>query len=284
MSIDAWSLVATVVFGLGGSAAAWYGYKSFQASKEQLKIARDQASQVPRIELMAMSGCPLGEDFELYEEVRYARQEMEELQKKRAEEELAKRQREERERREREERERREKQRGPFNAETVEKMEESSLPDLLKSLVNPVDPLWKKHLADPPVISMPDFSPLGSVYEGPLPNYVIDVKIRNIGRAAAYDVTGWVEFEKEILEPVEHFASGDVEVIEETNDKVKVRLSVQNAGGRLFPSHNDPYTFRVPVLVHKVADTPLGYEFTSPQGDPAYGEFNLLLASGRQQE
>jgi len=35
MRAEAWSLVAAVVFGLGGIAAAWYGYKSFQASKEQ---------------------------------------------------------------------------------------------------------------------------------------------------------------------------------------------------------------------------------------------------------
>jgi len=114
---------------------------------------------------MAVSGCPLREDSELYEEVRYARQEMEELRRKRAEEERAKR--------EREEQERREKQRGPFNAEMAEEMEESSLSDLLKSLVNPP---WKKHLINPPVISILDFSLQGGVYEGSLPNYFRGIK------------------------------------------------------------------------------------------------------------
>jgi len=75
-----------------------------------------------------------------------------------------------------------------------------------------------------------------------------------------------------------------VEVIVETEDKVKVRLSVQNVGGRLFPSHNDPYTFRDPMMVHKVTDTSFEYEFMSPQRDPAYGTFNLMLDSGNQQE
>jgi hypothetical protein len=41
VSIEVLALVATVVFGLAGVAAAYYGYKSFWASREQLKLARE---------------------------------------------------------------------------------------------------------------------------------------------------------------------------------------------------------------------------------------------------
>jgi hypothetical protein len=118
------------------------------------------------------------------------------------------------------------------------------------------------------------------VYEGPVPNYYLDVGIRNVGRAAAYDVTGWVWFDKDVLEPIGHFARADVTVARQEHGRVKVELNVRREGGRLFPSHNDTYTFRIPVLVHKAADTPIEFEFTSPQGEPAHGTFNLLLASG----
>ncbi len=187
------------------------------------------------------------------------------------------REKREREEREREERERREKTRGGFNAETAEYWMKQPL----------FDPSWKSPLIDSwtsSVLPSYNFSPPRYVYEGPLPNHYIDVGIRNVGCAAAYDVTGWVEFEKGVLEPVEHFAPAGVEVVGEVHGRVRVKLSVQNTGGRLFPSHYDPYTFRIPVLVHRVADTPLPFEFTSPQGEPAHGTFNLLLASGGRRD
>lgn len=273
------ALIVTILFGVPGALAAWYGYKALRASEKQLELAREQAAQVPRVELMEVSLHPLGEDRELSEEVRDARQEMAQLQRERAEE-CTKREREEREKREREAREReerewREKTRGGFNAETAEHWMKRPL----------FDPSWKMPLIDSWTSSaLPsyDFSPSSYVYEGALPNHYLDVGIRNVGRAAAYDVTGWVEFEKGVLEPVEHFAPAGVEVVGEVRGRVRVKLSVQNTGGRLFPSHYDPYTFRIPVLVHRVADTPLPFEFTSPQGEPAHGTFNLLLTSGER--
>ena len=129
-----------------------------------------------------------------------------------------------------------------------------------------------------------NLTPPSYVYEGTLPDYFVDVGIRSVGRAATYDVTAWVWFDKEVLEPVEHFAAAGVEVTGEADGKFKVELSVQNEGGRLFPSHNDSYTFRIPVRLHKVADTSFDFEFTSPQGDPAHGTFNLRLSSGGSKE
>ena len=313
MDIETWSLIVTALVGIpaiiAGTVAAWYGFKSFRASKkqiaiaqsqaqdakEQLELARDQASQVPRIELMEMSGHPLRDDPELYDRVQNAAREMRKSQRKRAEEERAEREREERERREQEERERREREaaerkRG-FNAETAERSEGFNLPDLLKRIAEPPKPLaeswWNKPLSDlstRPVLPIHNLTPPRYVYEGSLPNYYLDVGIRNMGRAAAYDVTGWLWFNKEVLEPVDHFASADVEAAGERHGKVKTKLSVGNEGGRLFPSHNDPYTFHVPLLVHKAADTPIEFEFTSPQGEPAHGTFNLRLASGSHRE
>lgn len=57
---------------------------------------------------------------------------------------------------------------------------------------------------------------------------------------------------------------------------------MRNEGGRLFPSHNVPYTFRIPLRLHEIADTSFGFELTSPQGDPAHGTFNLPSASCRK--
>lgn len=284
MSFEIWSLVATVLFGFGGIVAAWYGYKSYQASKDQLAIARDQASLVPRIELMEVSANVLVGDSELYAEVQYARQEINELMEKRAEEKRARLERAEQEKREREEQKRQEKPSGAFSAETIEQKRKTDTFNSLDSIVAPSQKRLLENFSPP---TLPILHPLTApkyVYEGPLPDHYIDIGIRNVGRVAAYDVIGWVQFDKEILEPIEHFAQAGVEIIEETNNEVKVRLSVQNPGGRLFPSFNDRYSFRLPALIHKTADTSLDYEFTSPQGVPAYGTFNLLLASGNQQK
>ncbi len=195
--------------------------------------------------------------------------------------------REERERREREAAERK----AGSSAETAEKPEGFSLPDLRRRMAETSKPLvdttWNKPLVDVPnlpIRPMPDLTPPRYVYEGPLPSHYLDVGIRNVGRAAAYDVTGWLWLDKGILEPVEYFTDADVEVAGEEHGRVKVELSVRNEGGRLFPSRNDPYTFRVPVLVHEAADTAVEFEFTSPQGEPAHGTFNLLLASGGRRE
>ncbi len=276
--------MATVVFGLAGVAAAYYGYKSFWASREQLELAREQAAQVPRIELMELSLYPLRDGPELSEWVRDTRKEQIEISREREEEERQRqpreRAREERERREREERERQERRRGGFNADTVDEMEKTGLTDWLNPMAKPP---WMKGLADlSEPFPMPELTltPPRHVYEGPLPDHFVEVGIRNVGRAAAYDVTGWVWFDKEVMEPVEHFATSGVEVTGEANGKVKVELSVRNVGGRLFPSHNDPYTFLIPVRLHQVVDTSFEFEFTSPLGDPAHGTFNLRLASG----
>jgi hypothetical protein len=154
--------------------------------------------------------------------------------------------------------------------------------ELLKRMTEP--PKLLVDLPNSPRSVIPSLRPAKRVYEGPVPNYYLDVGIRNVGRAAAYDVTGWVWFDKDVLEPIGHFARADVTVAGEERGRVKVELSVRNEGGRLFPSHNDPYTFRIPVLVHKAADSRIEFEFTSPQGEPAYGEFNLSLASGKPHE
>ena len=313
MEIETWSLIVAVLFGstasLAGAGAAVYGFKSFRASKkqiaiaqsqaqdakEQLELARDQASQVPRIELMEMSVHVLREDPELREEVQYAAREMRESRRNRAEEERAAREREEREKREREEWEKRKREAAEteegFNAATVEQTESGSLLDFLKRVAEPskplINPALRKSLVDyskPLPLPALNLTPPRYAYDGSLPNYYLDIGIRNVGRAAAYDVTGWAWFDKEILEPVEHFARAGVKVAGSRHGRVKVELSVRNEGGRLFPSHNDPYTFRVPLLVHKADDTPIEFEFTSPQGEPAHGTFNLRLASQDRRE
>lgn len=248
------ALFVTILFGIPGALAAWYGYKALRASEEQLALAREQAAQVPRLKLMEVSLHPLGADRELFEEVRKARREMAELQRERAEE-RARLDREEREKREREERERKERERrerirGGFNAETAEYWMEQPLSDL--SFKPPSIDLW----ASSAFLPSRNYFPPRHVYEGALPDHYLDVGIRNVGRAAAYDVRGWVWFDKAVIEPAEHFAPAGVEIAGQADGKVKVELSVQNAGGRLFPSHNDSYTFRIPVLVHQSPTRP----------------------------
>ncbi len=62
------ALFVTILFGIPGALAAWYGYKALRASEEQLELAREQAAQVPRLELMEVSVRPLGVDRELSKE------------------------------------------------------------------------------------------------------------------------------------------------------------------------------------------------------------------------
>ena len=112
-----------------------------------------------------------------------------------------------------------------------------------------------------------------------MPNYYIDIGIRNVGAIAADQVTGWIYLDKEILEPVDYFAEEDVEYAGEQHGKVKVRLTVQRPEGQLFASYHDPYVFRIPILVHRAEDTSVEYMFTSTQGKPASAKFNLRLSS-----
>lgn len=286
MSGEVLALIATVVFGTAGVVAAYYGYRSFRASQEQLELAREQTAQVPRIELMEVAFRTLREDPELLREVRDAQREMEELRHKRAEEERQRQERErarrERERREREERERRERRRSGFDASTVDEMGETGPTDWLRWLLDPPEMSTIANLSESLPMPTPNLTPPKYVYEGPVPDHFVDVGIRNVGQAAAYDVTGWLWFDKAVFEPVDNFASSDVKVVGEADGKVKVELSVGNEGGRLFPSYNDPYTFRIPVRLRKVVDTSFEFEFTSPQGNPAHGTFSLHSASGSQ--
>lgn len=181
--------------------------------------------------------------------------------------------------RERLEREQQRRRPSKTDASTVDEIGETSITDFLRSQA--ATPSWA-NLSEPLSTPMLDLTPPKHVYERLLPDHVVDVSIRNVGRAAAYDVTGWVWFDKEVVEPVDYFASSDVEVTGEADGKVKVTLSVGNEGGRLFPSYNDPCTFRVPLRLRKVADTSFEFEFTSTQGEPAHGTFNLRIASGSQ--
>lgn len=288
MTVEVLALAATVAFGLAGVAAAWYGYKSFKASKEQLTLARDQAAQVPWIELMEVALLSLEHDSELSRDVSEARAEMEELRRERAEEERQRRKRErareELERLKREQRENREKWPDGFDASKVDETKAPNPADLMKSLANPIRMAALGNIVLPTPRPMLNPVNVKRVYEGPLPDHFVDVRIRNIGRAAAYDVTGWIWFERGVVEPVEEFGYADVEVGETERGWVKVQLSVGNEGGRLFPSRNDPYTFRIPVRLLKAADTHFEFEFTSPQGKPAHGKFALRLASGDGEE
>ena len=236
------TLVATEVFGLvgivaavAGVFAARYGYQSLQASRQQLALARDQATQVPRIELMKVSLCLLREDSALSEQVSEARREMAELQRERAEQARKEQQREEREQREREEREAREREERE-RQERREKLDKSNLPGWMWSLVDPpkfgsLESLLPKQMLDPSAVSLPnhsltyDFGLHRHVYEGPLPSHFIEIGIRNVGRAAAYDVTGWVWFDEAVFEPVDHFAASGVRVAGRADGKERWNLA-----------------------------------------------------------
>lgn len=295
MGVEVLALLVTVVFGLAGVAAAYYGYKSFQASREQLELAHEQASRVPRLVLTGAALLPLSADHELEKDVVETRellQEIEEerVEKRRAEEERLVRERErktrEREERERKEREREERRSGGFDASKLQDMgKPGERADLGRVFRSPFKDMAERlaarpmfEIREPAQIPMPSLYPKSEPYEGPLPDSFVEVGLKNEGRAAAYEVTGWLELDGADLESVDYFADRGVDLVSENGDVHKVELRAQQEGGRLLPSENDRLVFRVPVLRRRASGTTrLRYEFTSPQGGDAEGVLELAL-------
>lgn len=290
MTVEVLALLATVVFGLAGVAAAYYGYKSFRASCEQLEIAREQASRVPRLVLTGVALLPLLADPELEKDVAETRELLQEIEKERAEKRRAEEERlareREREKREREERRREERRSSGFDLSKLRDMgEPGEQVDLSRVFQAPWENITERlaarpmfEIREPAEIRMPSSYPKSEPYEGPLPDSFIEVAVKNEGCAAAYEVTGWLELDGSDLEPVDYFADRGVDLVAENGDAYKVELRAQQEGGRLLPSENDRIVFRMPVLRRRTnGTTRLRYEFTSPQGGGIEGIIELAL-------
>lgn len=120
------------------------------------------------------------------------------------------------------------------------------------------------------------FSPHG----GPYPNYCLCVRISNSGGIAAKHVTGWVEVDRDVLEPVDHFLDNDVEILNQRRaSAVKLRLTVPNEEGTLLVGGEAEHIFRIPVVLHSRKDLSLPWELSNSQEEPKSGTFHLPIST-----
>lgn len=284
MSIEVLAFIATVVFGFAGVAAAWFGYKSLRASQEQLRLAQEQASRVPLLAVTSAILLPLARDAELEKEVADSRELLEEIEEGRAEKQRAEEKRlareREREKQEREEREQLEGRGRGFNISALKEVEEE--PGTSGQFRLPWSymerrPMFK--LPEVPTIRIPPLSHANSEpYVGPLPDAFLELEVRNVGRAAAYEVMGWLTLDGSVLEPVDWFADRSVSAVANDDGTWKVELRLEEEGGRLLPSEHDWIVFRVPVVQRQTeGSSSLRYEFTSPQGGETEGRLELEM-------
>ena len=112
-------------------------------------------------------------------------------------------------------------------------------------------------------------------YKGPLPDKVVEVKLVNNGKTAAYEVTGWVSFEATYLEPLDYFL--DVNAVDvATNGFVRAEVG----GGErstLLTTANDAIRFQMAVKVHAPGNTVLRYEFASRAGKLPEDQWPLVI-------
>ena len=124
-----------------------------------------------------------------------------------------------------------------------------------------------------------------SVYEGVLPDHFLEVTIKNVGRMAAFYVTGWIEVDSSIIEPIDLSSTdvlnlgNEIAVEHQDEERTVVRLEVPNREGKLLPIHRDWYSFHVPVKLHKLEDTAVDFEFSHSVEEPGGTRWQLRLAS-----
>lgn len=112
-------------------------------------------------------------------------------------------------------------------------------------------------------------------YDGPLPDKVVQIKLVNQGRAAAYEVTGWVVFDTKYLQPLDYFLDGDTD---EGLDSGFFRVEV--GGGKdstLLPTANDSLILQIAVKVFSPGSTYIEYEFASRTGKEVTDRWKLEI-------
>lgn len=130
-----------------------------------------------------------------------------------------------------------------------------------------ISPLWSH------------FNPLYSPHEGPFPGHCLCIKIGNSGGTAARHVTGWVTLDGGVLEPVDRFLESDVEILEQRDSAVKLKMSVPTEEGTLLVAGEAEHTFRIPVVLQRREDTSLPWELSNSQEEPKKGTFHLSISA-----
>lgn len=206
-------IVTGAIAAVGAVVSAVATILDLRATRKSVKLAEDQARTRPSIEI-SLELLDVREVDDVWELVKYvleARQrKVEKERKEREEKEKQKREaqkRQERERKNREEKEARE--------QRIKEGKGTEFDYVMKN-VDGLGPLPlsvdTSKLFNPriePKVFLPNRHD-SELYDGFLPHRVIRVGVGNRGRVAAYDVTGWLYFNADHLEPLGYFSDGDV--------------------------------------------------------------------------
>jgi len=216
--------------------------KQEELAQEQLSLAHAQAEMRPILEVSEVRLLEVEEIEELQEEVTIIEKRRRELEKESADE-LAR----------------------EAQAEAV-RQERKMFPSI---------PSWSD-LAQPTPPILPTPYAREDPYEGSLPNKVVQIELVNRGRTAAYEVTGWVLFDADYIEPLDYFLDGYAN--EGGFESGFFRVEV--GGGEestLLPTANDSLIFRIAVRTLSAGETYIEYEFASRAGTEPTERWNLEI-------
>lgn len=277
-SVEVILIVTGVVAAVGAVVGAVAAILDLRATKRSVELAEDQAQTRPELEV-TMELREVHEVEDTWEPVAGILEDMERK---------AEKERKEKERRAKEAQEQRERERQLEKEE--QKEQEARERRIREGKASPFDKVWgnmpglniglSRPVIDPSKILYSHPANISSYFEkepysGPLPHKVVVVRIGNRGRIAAYDVTGWLYFNADHLEPLQEFSNGDVaEKPEDGFFKVEVGFSKE---ATILPTPNDDQEFSIAVVIRSPGTTKIGYEFQTPQGDTAKDEQELEL-------
>jgi hypothetical protein len=125
-------------------------------------------------------------------------------------------------------------------------------------------------------------------YDGPLPDTQLSLLLTNRGKVAASEVTGWIYFNPEHIQPLQFFGGFEEQtnIISSDDAPDLVRIKVGgNKDDTLFPSSPDGaaldqhhFTISVSIKADKLPiTTPIRYEFAAPSGYSMQGETSIEI-------
>jgi hypothetical protein len=227
MTLEQLGVLATVLSLVIGGGALYYAKRATRVSEQELELARQEALRHPKLELQDISLVD-GQDSDDVIRTREAKEKWREAWDQAAEED--------------------------FESATYEQGFVAGGPAL-------------DRVTDAMKAKGEDYTAAQVYYDGPYPDLVLTLELRNMGRRVAKDVTGEVAIERSFLEPID-FPLFDGEAVDEPEYATPPRKEVKLRVGEVppFPSE-EPFVFKIALRKKNSGKTTIVVTFTTPEGD-----------------
>lgn len=227
MTLELLGVLATLLSLVIGGGALYYAKRATRVSEQEYALAREEALRHPKLELQNISLVD-GQDFDDVIRTREAKEKWREAWEQAAKED--------------------------FESASYEQGFIAGGPAL-------------DRVTDAMKAKGEVYTAAQVYYDGPNPDLVLTLELRNMGRRVAKDVTGEVAIERTFLEPID-FPLFDGEAVDEPQFASPPRKEVKLRVGEVppFPSE-DRFIFKIALLKKSSGKTTIVVTFTTPEGD-----------------